>query len=283
MNKTALGTLFPLLLAAPGLAQVPYPGETLISPLATTETFLIDMAGNVTKTWHGSSEPASIAYLLEDGSIVRPGRYPGGQFSSGGAGGRIQWIDANDNLVWDFLFADSDHQQHHDIEPLPNGNVLLIAWERKSNAEVVAAGRQSTSSEMWPTLIVEVEPVGSTGGNIVWEWHLWDHIVQDVDPAKPNYGVVADHPELIDINFGPVGGGPFGSGDWIHANAIDYNADLDQIVFSSPRFSEIFVIDHSTTTVQAAGHTGGNGGMGGDILYRWGNPQAYDRGSASDR
>jgi len=35
------------------------------------------------------------------------------------------------------------------------------------------------------------------------------------------------------------------------------------------------VIDHSTTTQEAAGHNGGNSGKGGDILYRWGNPQAY--------
>ncbi|MCP4246868.1 MAG: hypothetical protein GY778_07450 [bacterium] len=135
---------------------------------------------------------------------------------------------------------------------------------------------------MWPTLIVEINPVGVTGGNVVWEWHFWDHLVQDVDPGLANYGVVADHPELLDINFGNVGG-PQGGGDWVHVNAIDYNAELDQIVFSSPPMNEFYVIDHSTTTAEAAGHSGGNSGMGGDILYRWGNPQVYGRGSAADQ
>ena len=36
---------------------------------------------------------------------------------------------------------------------------------------------------------------------IVWEWHATDHIVQDYDESKLNFGVVADVPNLIDINY----------------------------------------------------------------------------------
>ena len=45
--------------------------------------------------------------------------------------------------------------------------------------------------------------------------------------------------------------------------------------------NEIFIIDHSTTTLQASGHYGGNSNNGGDILYRWGNPANYGRGNNS--
>jgi len=278
MPRAAVAAIVLLVCSLPVRAEEPFEGQTLISPMNSNDAFLLDMDGTVVQTWHGGNRPASMAYMLSDGSILRPCTDPSGSFSAGGAGGRIQRIDADDRVVWDFYFSNADHQQHHDIEPMPNGNVLLIAWERKTREEAEAAGRQSIGGEMWPTLIVEVEPVGATGGDIVWEWHLWDHLIQDADPAKPDYGVVADHPEWMDINYGSV----TAAGDWIHANAIDYHPGLDQIVFSSRTTNEFYVIDHGTTTEEAAGHTGGARGMGGDILYRWGNPEAYDRGSSSD-
>ncbi len=254
--------------------QEPQEGLTLISPRSSTETYLIDMDQNVVRTWHGANSPSEIAYMLPDSSILRPCLVP----SAGGRGGRIQRIDADDIVVWDFEFADTEYLQHHDILPMPNGNVLLVAWELRTSAEAIAAGRQGVTEDMKPTLLVEVEPVGATEGNLVWEWRAWDHLIQDADPTKDNYGVVADHPELIDINQGDSS-----SATWIHANAIDYNEELDQIVISSRAMSEIYVIDHSTTTAEAAGHIGGNQGRGGDLLYRWGNPQIYGRGDESDR
>lgn len=262
----------------PARAQEAYPGLTLISEVNSTATYLIDMNELIVQTWHGANTPQKMAYLLPDGSILRPCLDPAGYFGAGGAGGRIQWIDADDQVIWDYYYSTSEYQQHHDIEPLPNGNILLIAWEKKTQQEALDAGRVGITGEMWPERIVEIEPVGATGANVVWEWHLWDHIIQDVDPGLPNYGVVADHPERIDINFGVLL-----TPDWLHVNAISYNPERDEIVFSSRTSDELYVIDHSTTTAEAAGHTGGNSGKGGDILYRWGNPQVYDRGDESDR
>ncbi|MFC1573215.1 aryl-sulfate sulfotransferase, partial [Candidatus Eisenbacteria bacterium] len=280
MRRLLFGLGLVAILSSPLSAQEPYEGETLVSPMTTTTTHLIDMDGASHKTWHGADRPASMAYLLADGSILRPCRHPEGAFMGAAAGGRVQRIDADDTVVWDYLFSTDDYQQHHDIEPMPNGNVLVVAWERKTNVEAIAAGRQGISGEMWPTLIAEIEPVGATSGTVVWEWHAWDHLIQDADPIKPGYGVIADHPELIDINYGSL---PPTGGDWLHINAIDYDPVYDQIIFCSRPFGEIFVIDHSTTSEEVAGHTGGSSGMGGDILYRWGNPQAYDRGSSGDQ
>jgi hypothetical protein len=66
-------------------------------------------------------------------------------------------------------------------------------------------------------------------------------------------------------------------------NSVKYDPVHDRIMISSFNASEVWVIDHSTTTAQAAGHTGGLWGKGGDILYRYGNPQNYGAGTAADR
>jgi hypothetical protein len=132
---------------------------------------------------------------------------------------------------------------------------------------------------MLPDYIVEVQPTYPSGGNIVWEWHVWDHLIQDYDSTKSNYGVVVNHPELIDAD----GDGRQLPCFWNHMNSIHYNPRWDQIVVSVRGNSEVWVIDHSTTTAQAAGHTGGRYGKGGDLLYRWGNPACYKMGNASNQ
>ena len=95
---------------------------------------------------------------------------------------------------------------------MPNGNVLMVVWDKKTAAEAIAAGRKKelVSDYVLPDSIVEVKPTGKTTGEVVWEWHLWDHLVQDHDSTKANYGDVAAHPELVDINFveSSLGGRP---------------------------------------------------------------------------
>ena len=90
-----------------------------------------------------------------------------------------------------------------------------------------------------------------------------------MNPSAANYQTsIVNHPELLNINY-------LTQKDWLHCNGVDYNPILDQVVISSHNTNEWYVIDHSTTTAQAASHSGGNSGKGGDFLYRWGNPAAY--------
>ena len=282
-------------------SQDAFEGYTLFTPGGaggggSATTYLKNNNLNNIQTWNHSNGPASMPYLMlgeepgwENTLLIYPYRVNNPTMESGGVGGGVDCLTWEGTLLWNHIISNSDYQHHHDVEPLPNGNVLMITWEKKTSTEAYAAGRQNIDNplnQMWSEAIFEIQPNGNGSAEVVWEWHLWDHLVQDYCTDCPNYAVISEHPELFDINKGNAGssGGPGGAtGDWMHINAISYNADFDQIVLSSRFQDEIFVIDHSTTTEEAAGHSGGNYGRGGDFLYRWGNPQNYDRGNNSNK
>ena len=251
-------------------------GYTLWS--AGQGAYLIDNCGGEVNRWESTRFPGQSCYLLENGHLLRPGLV-NGSFNAGGTGGIIEEYDWDGNLVWSLRLANDTIHQHHDIEPLPNGNVLAVLWELRTTEEAEAAGAEIPTI-YWSPLILEIEPIGSNEAEIVWEWRMWDHLVQDHDDTKENHGVVADHLELMNLNYRAPTGNPNQPGrvsDWIHINAIDYDPINDEILINSRHMDEFYIIDHSTTTEEAASHEGGRSGRGGDLLYRWGNPEAYDK------
>ena len=277
---TLLLSIAPASLAA---AQSPSPGHRLFSPRPGTDTFLVDDQGEIVHSWPSAHSAGLSVRLLQDGTLVRA-IVTGSTVAAvalNGEGGGIQMQAWDGTLLWDYRYDTNGVLQHHDIEVMPNGNVLFLAWDERTEAEALALGRDPAlaSGLHFPDSILEVRPTGPTTGTIVWEWHAWDHLIQDHDATKGNYGVVADHPELIDINWPP--GLP--GGELHHLNSVDYDPVHDLIVVSAHTQNEIWVIDHGTTTAEAAGHTGGARGKGGDLLYRWGNPQVYGRGTSLDQ
>jgi hypothetical protein len=272
-------TILTLLLSLQITNAQNFNGFALYNAQGSNTTYLIDENQNIAHTWNMSTECNYTVQLKRNGNIVRGTKGNTSVFSNGNiaaGAGMVQEIAPDGSIVWSFDYASSDYVSHHDLT-LVGDNVLLTAYEKKSSTELNAAGYNNASSEKWPTHFIELEDDGNGSANIVWEWHIWDHLCQDTDANAPNYSSnISDNPELIDINMIQAQGGPGGGGgDWFHVNGVDYNEDLDQIVFSSRFASEIYIIDHSTTTAEAATHSGGNSGMGGDILYRWGNPSNY--------
>src|SRR5579872_81571 len=266
--------------ATSGPVTEPMAGFVLIARLRSTETYLLNADKQVVHGWKGKYPPAASVYLLENGDLLRTARDPDFKhFKGGGIVGILERYNWEGELIWSFNYANEAHCAHHDIAPLPNGNILMTAWERKSKDEAIAQGRDPNlvKDDLWPDFVIEVQPDGPTDGKIVWEWHMWDHLVQDFDREKPNYGVVYEHPELIDLNntgstppatpeelrklraVGYTGGGGDdekdkqrrGNADWMHTNSINYNPQLDQIALSAKNFSEIWIIDHSTTRYEA--------------------------------
>lgn len=299
-------------------------GSTLIAPLTSREILLLDLAGEVVHRWERPEQTES-AILLEDGNLLRWGMIPDDErrFQGPGVGGGVvEEIDWEGNPVWRYELANDRELLHHDIALLPDGNVLILAWEYRSREEAIAAGRdpeQVDERGLWPDVVHELRPTPPEGAAIVWTWRVWDHLVQDLDPERANHGSVPEHPGRVDLNadhrdappptreeilererieaeMAALGYGGDGEDDdeerepmsgsapdWLHTNGIDHLPEHDLIVLSVPRLNELWVIDHSTTTEEAAGSTGGRWGRGGELLWRWGNPRTYGAGRNRDQ
>ena len=182
-----------------------WPGFTLVAPLRSARVYLVDMAGEPVFTWDTASKPGAATYLTERGTLLQCQRvidHPIFQ-DAGGHGGWIQEYDWNGDVLWDFRWDSEDGLSHHDIEELPDGNVLLIAWDRTTREVALAAGRDPElleGEEWWGGAVYEIRPTRPEGGEVVWSWHAMDHLVQDLDPNAPNHGDPAEHPHRIDIN-----------------------------------------------------------------------------------
>ncbi|MDG6218127.1 MAG: aryl-sulfate sulfotransferase [Candidatus Thermoplasmatota archaeon] len=271
-----------------------FEGYILFSPMASRFTYLIDSDGKVAHTWRSDNFPGYSVYLRENGNLVHTNYLPPKNtiFIPYSHGGGVEEIAPDGTVIWRYEYRDDYVMAHHDVELLPNGNYLMICQEYIPRSKAINAGRNPSlllpNRGLLVDYVIEVKPIGSNSGLIVWEWYLWDHLIQEYDPDKNNYGNVSAHPELVDINFIDD---IFVSSTWTrsplmelsHINSVHYNEEFDQIILSAALFNEFWIIDHSTTTRQAAGNSGGRSGKGGDILYRWGNPQTYRAGDASDR
>lgn len=256
-----------------------YDGYTLIAPSTNDTTYLIDNCGEKVHSWVTNTIPGNTVYLLDNGILLRTGMAKNEKFKGGGSGGLIQMLDWESNLIWEYTLSDSTQCHHHDIEPLPNGNILILAWSFHTKEEAEQAGRTIAPVEFWSEKVVEVKPdLVNGGGEVVWEWDTWNHLVQDVSDKLDNYGDVTN-PRKINFNYSTRG---FGNVDWLHFNSVDYNPKLDQIMLSNHNFGEILIIDHSTTTAEAKTDKGGKSGHGGGLLYRWGNPMSYGQGTEED-
>ena len=197
-----------------------------------------------------------------------------------GANGVIELVDWDSNVLWSFDYCQLGvYCLHHDVAAMPNGNILAIVFDQMTYAEAAALGWAGTitkSGSLYSERIIEVKPdLVSGGASIVWQWDSRDHFIQDRNPDLGGYGDVAANPGKIDVNFAAIPMEAI-SGQLFHFNAIDYSAELDQILISSAVNSEVWVIDHAISREQARGPAG-------DLLYRYGNPAVYRAGGKDEQ
>ena len=258
-------------------------------------TYLIDMQGNVVNKWK-TITPAyegqgynieKTAMLTEKGSIIQ-GITNFSTISKEEKSSKniLQELDWEGNLIWEFSDQREGYVYHHDFKRIWNNHLnewtlIFTSQIPMSQAQAKAAG--ADPSVLWnaaPDGVVEVD----MKGNIVWEWWSLDHVIQDQNPNWPNYGVLSEHPEKFDLNWGEgLASTPtrqFKKTDYTHQNALNYNQTLDQVVVSNSIMGEFYVIDHGGTFVVGDFESSKAlaAGSEGDIMYRWGNPSVYDSG-----
>ena len=234
-------------------------GLVLISDFSSETIVLIDIDNNIVNSWEVNDYNLLRSYLTPDSILVTISKLNNLPV--------LQKYDWDGLLLWTFIFEEGECLIHHEQVILPNGNILAICKET-----IIAEENIYFNDDIVIDKIIEIEPLDYDQANIIWEWHFYDHLIQDYDPDILNYGIISENPQLFNINAYNH------FNDFTHLNCVDFNSELNQIIFSSRSLNEIFIIDHSTTTEEAKGHDGGIYDKGGDFLYRWGNPINYNRG-----
>ncbi|WP_339848226.1 aryl-sulfate sulfotransferase [uncultured Dokdonia sp.] len=261
-------------------------GLTLITPNSNeipNFTYLINNCGEIVNQWESDFKGQGADIITTTGDLYRGAFDDNSTLNYAGNNGRLERYNWDGDLTWSLTYSEENFSFHHDFYVLDNGNILLLVAERKGLEAAIDAGRDPSTliqDDLYTEKIIEIEPINEDDFNIVWEWDIWDHLIQDFDSTKDNFGVISAHPERLNINYTGLSNN---IADWIHLNSIDYNKDLDQILISSRFTSELYIIDHSTNSTEASGNFGGNSNKGGGFLYRWGNPQAYNQGNEENQ
>ena len=246
----------------------------LVNDANSNRAFLIDKNANLLFEWPLGNNIGNDVFLLPDNRLLAILEVDTPLITFGGKGGKIQFIQKDGTIDWNFEYSTEDYITHHDVELLPNGNVIALVWERMPIQEAIVNGSVH-NRDLYTEAIIEIDPKTD---QIVWEWHSWDHLVQDYDDTRENFGIISDNPQLINFNYTQQQE----DGDIMHSNGIAYDEVNDLIFMSVNFFHEVWVIDHSTNTMEATSSTGGNYEKGGDLVYRFGNPTAYNN-SMGDR
>jgi len=234
-----------------------YGDYNLLAPLDQNKIFLFDMEGNVLSSWNTEFLPTNDVFIMPDGRFLGLFNNKQNTFDPmAGQGGTMQIIDGDGQVDWNFDYYSETYTTHHDIELLPNGNILALVWNSRPVEEVkdldfTMSSDVDFTSGVWFEKIIEINPEND---DIVWQWDSFDHL--GLEKNK------------IDINGKGNGRKP---GDIMHANGLTYDKNKDLIFMTVNGFSEVWVIDHSTDTAEAASSQGGYYNVGGDLLYRFGS------------
>ncbi len=113
----------------------------MFAPKHYTNVYLIDNEGRAVHMWETGYEPGQSVYLQPNGNLLHCCFTKNKGFTRGGEGGRLEEFDWDGKMVWEFTYSSDRYLSHHDIAPMPNGNVLMLVVEKKSLTDLEEIGK----------------------------------------------------------------------------------------------------------------------------------------------
>jgi hypothetical protein len=168
-----------------------YKGKTL----GNEKVSLIDIYGKEIHHWIPKDQPFQ-AQLEKNGNLMvllMPSAT--GDMNSMVTKRKLQELDWNNHVIWEY----ENDGIHHDFEPLSNGNIAIIKYNKvPSNiATQVKGGITSIDSpDVFADSIIEINRQGKT----IWQWDLYKYL----NPEEDKIGDFDLH------------------GDWTHSNSIRF-------------------------------------------------------------
>ena len=198
-----------------------FDGFTTIAPIRHETSYIVDMAGEIVHSWKLPGSLGAKGYLIANGNFLCSVVTPEGTPIKAAKGGHIVELDWDGNIVWEHV----DHNQHHDIRRLENGNTIYLAWETLSDEEAskVPGGLPGTEKEgkIYGDVVREVNPAGE----VVWEWHFKD----------------------VDLDAFPLTG-DCDRAEWAHANTVAPTLD-GNVMVSFRHLDTILIVDRKTKEI----------------------------------
>ena len=158
-------------------AAAAFGGYTLFATARGHHALLLDEVGRIVHSWF---HPEGIQHLrmLENGNLLvhtLPPEDAEGTELIGGSAAALVELDWESRVVWEYR----DRFLHHDFQRLPNGNHLVIAWDKlpaDRKARILGGHAHEDDPQwMWADVIKEITP----DGRVQSEWRSWDHLSPD--------------------------------------------------------------------------------------------------------
>jgi len=225
------------------------PGYVLFSPSRSYKTLLIDLNGNIAHQWTLKHYPGLYGYLLPNGNLfyngktqhTKPAEYM--SWGQGFKGGILQEITPEGEVIWEHI----DPYHHHDGRRTKNGGALYLNLElvpKEISTKVKGGVPGSDENGMWSDHIKEVDK----DGEIVWEWHAYEHLNPETDTLLPNMSRI----------------------EWTHGNSVAPIGE-DKCLVSFRSLSMVAIIDKKTDEIIWR--------IGYDVLAQQHDPSMLDNGN----